>query len=312
MAFGNAETDRLAKQASSLSHQLQALAVEYRDEGRSATDKPHPGDADSGHRTLDRQTLHRLLRVLQPQGLIDELRLQGLGEVADKLDDQWKATARLSDSSEKSDSVERQAVNAMASSKAFSIALSDFSMKDWTRVDYMGQLRGIDNSGLLDYVENSTLESLSDEEFQRLYERLDEFSYQRVRAWQADYLEDLRAKARTKDLIWLMYQAGYSATAIAEAMCESLDNVQHMLMWAMTNAGVPDSTIVASLGVTIEDIDRVVWTRTKAVGTDSSDDVGGDAEYIDVEDEADEVDPNDQMFQLGHVFYNLSLDPPMK
>lgn len=307
MAIGDEEIDRVLQQARTLSDQLWALATKYQDQNQSATDHPASDDSDPARPNLDRQTLERLFRTLQPQGLIDKLRQHGIIEVADTLNDQWKNTAKLFDRSSSSDAVGDQTGDAIASSDAVSIALSNFSMKDWTRDDYIDELKGIDNAGLLDYVNESTLETLSDEEFHRLYERVSDYSFQRARAWQGDYSKREMAKSRIKKLIWLMYQAGDSAAMITKTMGESLDSVQRTLMWEMNDAGVPDSTIVTSLGVTIEDIDRVVWTRQRANVADSSDDPYGDEAHTDDEDDDEpiEADPIDELFQLGHVFYNL-------
>lgn len=305
MVIGDEGLDRVLQQAGSTSDQLWALATEYQGQSRSKTKQPEVDASRAERVDLDRSTLIRLFRVLRPQGLIDKLRELLVSDVADKLDDQWKATASLFDRSTSSDAADDQPLDATAQRNAVSIAISNFRMKGWTRDDYIGQLRGIDNAGLLDCVDNSTLESMSHDEFCKLYESLDEFSFQRARAWQGDYTERQKAEDRDNNLTWLMYQAGYSTAMIAEAMCETLESVQRTMMWAMTSAGLPDSTIVTSLGVSIEDIDRVVWTRGNAHVAGNSDGEIGDVGDIDAEEGVDEVDPVDSTYQLGHVFYNL-------
>lgn len=302
MAIRDEGLDRVLRQARSLSDQLWALATEH--QSRWTGSHCEPDNSDVARTALDRHTLQTLFRTLQPRELIEVLRQQGAGEAADKLDHQWKNTAALFDPSASSDTIDGRIVDAIEASEAVSIALSDLEDRDWTRADYMNQIRGIDNAGLLDYVDNSTLETLSDEEFQRLYERLDEFSFQRARAWQGDYAkratERQKAQRRIRQLIWLMYRAGYSAASTAQTMHESMDSVHEHLMWAMTDAGLDDETIISNLGVTAEGLDRVVWTRR----TNKHDGGDGDLDMQD-DDEPVEVDPIDEMYQVGHVFYNL-------
>jgi hypothetical protein len=92
--------------------------------------------------------------------VIDSLRQCGLTEIADRLDGLRKATAMVFSHADTSDGVETTAIDVQILHNAVKQAEWDFDTKDWTRGDHIGNLRGIDNAGLLDEIDDSLLNNL--------------------------------------------------------------------------------------------------------------------------------------------------------
>lgn len=219
------EKTKVLGEANRLSDELWALATEYQEvvppgRGRRASDK-----SKEPKRRLDRTILARLYRTLQPQPVIDSLRQRGLTEIADRLDELWKATAMVFSHVDTSDGVETTAIDVQILHKAVEQAEWDFDTRDWTRGDHIGNLRGIDNAGLLDEIDDSLLNNLSDNEFRTLYNVIEDFSADRAIAWQNEG-DSPATLLETGALSRLMYRAGEPPATIAETLRARLGSSQ--------------------------------------------------------------------------------------